>query len=660
MNKTEIRIEELRSLIRAHDHRYYVLHNPGISDQAYDKLYSELKTLLQAHPEFNSPDCPTQRVGNDLTKGFRKVAHDMPMLSIDNSYNEEDVRAFHSRVVKALEQSDVTYVVEAKIDGVACSLVYQDGRLIMGKTRGDGITGDEVTVNLKTIRSIPLKVDLKSPFEVRGEVYMPWETLRRLNEKAVSNGDAEMKNPRNAAAGALKLLDPKEAAEKGLCFFAYFADGTNFTHSHFENLKSLKELGFPVNPLFKRCSSIDEVLAYLPLLHEERHNLGFDIDGAVIKVDDIGSQRRIGSTSKSPRWVIAFKYPPEQKETRILSIVHQVGRTGVITPVANVEPIHLSGTTVSRATLHNYDEIARLDVREGDTVLIEKSGEIIPKILKVLPGKRSPDAKPISAPDQCPACKHPLERTRDDKDREKVALICPNTRCPGKALRNLEHFVSRSAMNIESLGPSLLEKLFNEGLIRNAADLYSLKQETLASLDKMGDKSASNVIKSIETSKSNPLFRLIIGLGIPNIGEKAAKKIARHITDLDDLSCFDTPSAIGLSDTEIEAPKSLTSFFKSSENLKLVQQLKDAGVNTRGDRESLKQGFFSGKTVVITGTLKNLDRNRAIEIIEGMGGKVTGSVTKKTDFLLCGENPGSKHQKAVDLNIPIVGEEKLT
>ena len=659
MTRTESRIEELRREIRLHDHRYYVLNDPSLSDREYDALYAELRKLLEEHPEFRRDDCPTARVGSDLAKEFRKVRHDTPMLSIDNSYDEADVRAFHARVVKELEREEIHYTVEAKIDGVACSLLYRGGALSLGKTRGDGVTGDDVTQNIRTIRAIPLSVPHKEPFEVRGEVYMTWDTLRKLNEEAASEGEPEMKNPRNAAAGGLKLLDPREAAEKGLRFFAYFAEGTGFDKSHSENLEILKGLGFPVNPLVKSCRGIDAVIDYLPALRKKRASLAFDIDGAVIKVDSIPFQRQLGSTAKSPRWVLAYKYPPEQKTTRILSIVNQVGRTGAITPVANVEPVHLSGTTVSRATLHNYDEIARLDVREGDIVLIEKSGEIIPKILKVVIEERKKSSKPFTPPSRCPACNGPLEKEKDDKDQEKVALLCANPRCPGKMLRHLEHFVSRKAMNIESLGPALLEKLFESKLVRGIPDLYGLKQEAVAALDKMGDKSAENVISSIAASRSNPLYRLLFGLGIPNVGEKAAKKIARHIDDISGLAKFSNPQAIGLSETEKEIPKSLTAYFSDPHNLETIRRLREAGLNLRGDRGSLKEGFFTGKSVVITGTLKSLDRNKATEIIESMGGKVTGAVTKKTDYLLCGENPGSKYQKALELNVPVVGEEKL-
>ena len=659
MNKIESRITELRDIIRKHDHLYNVLNNPSISDREYDALYAELKKLVTENPEYKSPNCPTERIGNDLTKGFRKVTHDTPMLSIDNSYDEKDVRAFHERVIKEIEEDRIVYAVEAKIDGVACSLMYQNGELLLGKTRGDGVIGDDVTINLRTIRSIPLIVDHNEPFEVRGEVYMTPETLQKLNEEAADEGEPEMKNPRNAAAGALKLLNPKEAAEKELKFLAYFALGKGFDKTHSGNLDILKELGFAVNPMVKLCNGIEEVIAYLPELNRKRDTLPFNIDGAVIKVDSIPFQRRLGATSKNPRWAIAFKYPPEQKETRIISITNQIGRTGAITPVADLEPVNLSGTTVSRATLHNYDEIRRLDVREGDMVIIEKSGEIIPKILKVVIDNRGKGSPPFPTPSFCPVCQSTLEKEKDAENHEMVALKCANPKCPGRILRGLEHFVSRKAMNIETLGPALLKKLFDSKLVRSPGDLYLLRKENIAALDKMGDKSAQNVIGSIEQSKSNPLYRLIFGLGIPNVGEKAAKKIAKNINELSDLEKFSDPQDIGLSTTEIEIPKNIILYFSDPDNLELIRELEKAGLNVKGDKGSIKKGFFTGKTVVITGTLKSFDRNKATELIENMGGKVTNSVTKKTDYLLSGENPGSKHRKAVELGIPIVGEEKL-
>ncbi|MFH0920292.1 MAG: NAD-dependent DNA ligase LigA [Fibrobacterota bacterium] len=655
MDRVRARIETLRTEIRGHDHRYYVDNAPVISDYDYDTLLRELKELLTRHPEFESDDCPTRRVGSDLVKNFRKVTHTAPMLSIDNSYNEADMRDFHGRIIKELETDAVDYTVEAKIDGAACSLMYEGGRLTLGKTRGDGMTGDDVTQNIRTIRVIPLSVPRKEPFEVRGEVYMTWDTLRKLNAEAESEGEKTLANPRNAAAGALKLQDPRECAEKSLRFFAYYAEGKGFEERHTANLNALKELGFAVNPFVRRGTGIDAVLDAIRELEALRADFPFDIDGAVIKVDRIDWQKRLGNTAKSPRWVMAFKYPPEKKETRILAIVNQVGRTGVITPVAEVEPVHLSGTTVSRATLHNFEEIARLDARVGDTVLIEKSGEIIPKILSVVTVKRTNGSPAFLPPAECPECSGPLV-----KDEEKVALRCDNPRCPGKLVRGMIHFVSRKAMNVDSLGPAIVEQLFEKGLVRNVADLYALKKEDIAALEKMGGKSAQNIVDALEKSKANPLSRLLFGLGIPHVGEKAAKTLARRLTSIDDLiGKIVIPSEIGLSDTEKEVPASLAAWFSDSHNLTLIDRLKKAGLNMKGDRTETKAGFFTGKSVVITGTLKNFDRTRATEIIETMGGKVTGAVTKKTDYLLCGENAGSKLEKAKELGVKIVGEETL-
>ncbi|OGJ86650.1 MAG: DNA ligase (NAD(+)) LigA [Candidatus Raymondbacteria bacterium RifOxyA12_full_50_37] len=657
-NATEKRVNELRGLVHHHDHQYYALGNPTISDREYDALYSELKTLVEKHPEFQSPDCPTMRVGSDLTKEFPKVAHERPMLSIDNSYDTNDLHEFNKRVLKEIEQLSVEYVAEPKIDGIACSLIYNNGRLVLGKTRGDGVTGDNITNNIRTIRSIPLVVNDSSKFEVRGEVYMTVDTLQRLNEIAEETGEKPMKNPRNAAAGALKLQNPKEVAKKGLCFFAYYAEGSLFSISHQENLKTLQDLGFPVNNHITVCDGIDRVIIFIEKFSALRHTLPYNTDGVVIKINDLGLQRRLGTTAKSPRWSIAFKYPPEQKETKILEIVNQVGRTGVITPVANLEPVLLSGTTVSRATLHNYDEIERLDVREGDTVLVEKSGEIIPKVLKVIIKKRPAHSRPFEVLKKCPECSTSLVRDKDN-DEDLVALRCPNPSCPAKIERRIQHFVSRNAMNIDSLGPAIIHQLLEKKLIRDFADIYTLKKENLAELERMGEKSAQNIINGIEKSKSNPLNRLIFALGIPHVGETTAKLLARNVKNIDDLACMGLEELDAFNEIGETMAQGIVAFFSHSQTKELIEKLKAAGLNPQGGKEKIQQGFFTGKTVVITGTLKTFDRNKAIEIIESMGGKVSGSVSKKTDYLLAGENPGSKYNKARALGVEIVGEETL-
>jgi DNA ligase (NAD+) len=654
MDKVQKRVEHLRDQIRYHDYRYYGLNDPEISDYEYDQLYSELKALLAKHPHLRRDDCPTARVGSDLVKTFNKVKHASAMLSIENSYSRDEFLHFDQRVQKELSSPKVQYVVEPKIDGVAISLVYEKGRLRKGKTRGDGVVGDEVTQNIKTIRSIPLLVEEKSSFEVRGEVYMTYETLAKLNERAREKGEKEMKNPRNAAAGALKLQDPRLVAEKGLRFFAYYAEGARFNEAHFRNLSLLRNLRFPVSQNIQTCEGIDAVLKALTELEKIRYSLPYDIDGAVIKVNRIALQNRLGSTAKSPRWVIAFKYPPEQKETEILEIVNQVGRTGIITPVANVAPVLLSGSTISRATLHNYDEIKRLDVRVGDTVRIEKSGEIIPKILAVNLQKRKKGSKASSLPDACPVCNGKVVR-----DVREVALRCVNPACPAQVQRRIEHFVSRKAMDIDTLGPAVIEQLLEKQLIADYSDLYYLKREAIAALERMGDKSAANVIKGLEASKKNALNRLIFALGITHVGETAAKTLAKRYASIDALANAKKEALEEISEIGPVMAESIAGYFKDLQNLQRIERLKKAGVNPKGEKTARKKGFFSGKTVVLTGTLEHYDRNTAKEIIEDMGGRVIGPVSKKTDYVLAGANPGSKHDKAVKLGIKIVGEETL-
>lgn len=660
MKTIESRIQGLRDQIRRHDYRYYVENDPTISDREYDRLYAELKGLVEKHPQYQADDCPTARVGSDLVKSFPKVSHATPMLSIDNSYDTDDVLDFHKRVLKELEAPSVEYAVEPKIDGVACALVYERGKLVLGKTRGDGVTGDNITQNLRTLRSIPLTVGETGGFEVRGEVYMTWETLKRLNAQAREKGEKEMKNPRNAAAGALKLQDPRQVSKKGLRFFAYYAEGGPFGVSHHGNLSRLRTLKFPVNPHVKQCAGIDAVLAYLEELARIRFTLAYDIDGAVIKVDRIAFQRQLGATAKSPRWVIAYKYPPQQKETVIEDIIHQVGRTGVITPVAQVSPVLLSGSTVSRATLHNYEEIKKLDVRVGDTVVIEKSGEIIPKIISVVIKKRKKDSVVTGAPKHCPVCRGPVGKNmRADAEEERVALQCLNDDCPAKLARSIEHFVSKKAMDIDSLGPALVNQLIEAKHIKDYTGIYELKKEHLLQLERMGEKSADNVIRGITESRNRPLHKFIFALGIPQVGEVAAKDLARVIPDLDGLVRLDEATLDKAFGDAKEVKKRILAYLKNRRNIERIQKVQRLGVRPVNDLAVVQKGFFSGKTVVITGTLKHYDRNQAQDAIERMGGKVTGSVSKKTDYVLAGENPGSKLEKARKLGVEVVGEEKL-
>ncbi|MBL8028390.1 MAG: NAD-dependent DNA ligase LigA, partial [Fibrobacteres bacterium] len=545
------------------------------------------------------------------------------------------------------------FTVEAKIDGAACSLIYNNGRLELGKTRGDGVQGDDITANIKTIKSIPLILADESEIEVRGEVYMPYETLCRINEALEAEGEKTLANPRNAAAGALKLQDPRQCAAKGLLFIAYFAEGADYSQKHSINISKLRENGFTVNPFFRICSTLTEIESAIDELDAKRDTFPFDIDGAVIKIDDIQLQKTLGATSKSPRWVMAFKYPPEKKETKLLRIVNQVGRTGVITPVAEVEPVQLSGTTVSRATLHNYDEIQRLDIHENDTVIIEKSGEIIPKILGVNTAKRVLFSAQIVPPVKCPECD-----TKLFKDIEEVALRCTNPLCPAQLKRAVEHFVSRKAMNIDSLGPAVIELLFDKKIISDYTDLYSLIKSDISNLERMGEKSADNIINAIDASRTAPLSRLLFGLGIPHLGTTAAKALAKSINSLSDFLVL-TPEKLstmncGLGQVQQE---NIIKWLSIDANRTKISRLIAAGVTPVSEVVETVQGFFTGKTVVITGTLKSMSRDEAAAKIETMGGKVVGSVSKKTDYLLAGEAAGSKLEKAKALNIPIVGEE---
>ncbi len=652
------RIEELRKLIRHHDRLYYGLAQPEISDYDYDQLYSELKQLIEKNPKYSTSDCPTARVGSDLSNNFAKVPHASPMLSIDNGYEENDIKAFCERISKALPNRIINYTVEAKIDGIACSLIYEKGRLILAKTRGDGIIGDDITANIKTIKSIPLVLTTDDSLEVRGEVYMPYNILHRINDELMADGEKPLANPRNGAAGALKLKNPKECAAKALSFIAYYANSHKMTISHNSNMDELKSLGFPINPFFRKCSSIAEIMAAISYLQISKESFPFDIDGAVIKVDDIAYQNELGATQKSPRWAIAYKYPPEKKETKLISVINQVGRTGVITPVAEVEPVQLSGTTVSRATLHNYDEIARLDLHFGDTVMIEKSGEIIPKILGVNKDKRAATAKPVLPPEYCPenGCGFKLI-----KDTEEVALKCTNPECPAQIKRSIEHFVSRNGMNIASIGPSLVELLYKNGLVKNFASLFSLTHHDILTIDRMGNKSAENIIGALSEAKKQPMPRLLFALGIPHLGTAAAKLLSKELSSISEL--------ITLSADKIEELKnilgevqlnSLIRWTNNAQNREIIEKLISYGVNPIGEKgQKSSTGKLAGKSVVITGTLKSLTREEATLKVEDMGGKVVSAVSKKTDLVIAGDNAGSKLDKANKLGIKVVGEEIL-
>ncbi len=653
------RIEELRRLINKYDYEYYVLAQPSISDYEYDQLMKELEALEKAHPELITPDSPTQRVSGQPIKEFPTVQHRKPMLSLANTYNEMEFREFDQRVRQALPGETVEYVTELKIDGIAISLHYENRRFVRGVTRGDGLQGDDITPNLRTIRSIPLVVrnvqNVPEFFEVRGEIYMSKEAFVRLNREREEQGETLFANPRNAAAGSLKLQDPRIVAERGLNLFSYYidADVPGFVRpTHFENLKLLQELGFPVNPHFRLCKSVDEVLDFVKEWEAKRDSLPYEIDGVVVKVNKLEQQERLGATAKSPRWAIAFKFKAQQAETLLEKITWQVGRTGIVTPVAELKPVPLAGTTVSRATLHNADEIRRKDIRERDWVFIEKGGDIIPKVVGVDLKKRPKDSKPAEIPKTCPVCGTELVQFEGE-----VAIRCPNLSCPAQIKRRIEHFASRGAMDIEGLGTALVEMLVDKGLIKDIADIYQLKKEEVAQLERMGEKSAKNLMEAIEKSKQQPLDRLIFALGIPYIGATAAKILAKHFKTLEALQNATKEELEQIDGIGEKMAESIVRYFKNEHNRRILKRLKQAGVKTELEEDAtVENPVLQGMTFVLTGTLPHLKREEAKALIEKYGGKVSSSVSKKTTYVLAGADPGSKLNKAQQLGIPIIDE----
>lgn len=650
MGSIKERIEELRELIRKYDAAYYGRGESLVSDQEYDALYGELVKLEKENPEFFSPDSPTMRVGSDLTKEFPKVRHSIPMMSIENTYSEEQLRNWIERNRKEILNQHLSFVGEVKVDGVASSLIYEDGSFIRAVTRGDGTIGDEVTANIRTIKSIPLKVNYSGSFEVRGEVYMTFQAFSKLNESMVENGLKPMQNPRNTTAGTLKLQDSSEVARRNLSFTAYSLIDQQHSSSHFENLQFLSEQGFPTVIHSPVLNSTEEILEFCREWENDRHQLPFPVDGVVIKVNSFSHRETLGTTAKSPRWVIAYKYKPESAITQVEKIEANVGRTGVVTPIARLTPVFLAGTTIKNATLHNYDEIERLGVREGDYVQIEKGGEIIPKVVSVIIDKRSPESHPFQPPSRCPSCGSLLGKLEGE-----VALRCFNASCPAQRKASLEHFVSRSAMDIRHVGPSLVEHLLKWGLVENVADLYELTVDKLTGLERMGQKSASNVIESIQKSKNNSLDKLLHGLGIRMVGAQAAKVLAYNISDISDL--FEMSVEV-LQKIETIGPamaQSIRMYFDREENITLVKRLASLDVNTKGI-SAPKEGKFSEKVFVLTGTLDHYTRDKAKEEIEARGGKVTNSVSKNTDYVVAGAEAGSKLEKAKKLGVKIIDE----
>ncbi|PKM83307.1 MAG: DNA ligase (NAD(+)) LigA [Firmicutes bacterium HGW-Firmicutes-14] len=653
----EKRVVELRENINEHNYNYYVLDNPKISDAEYDRMIKELAELEEAYPDLVTSDSPTQRVGGAPARGFSAVRHLTPMLSLSNAFNEQDLRDFDRRVRGGLDGSLVDYVVELKIDGLAVSLLYENGLLIRGATRGDGELGEEITQNLKTINSIPLKLRQFLPLmEVRGEAYMPKKEFARLNEEREEAGEQTFANPRNAAAGSLRQLDSRITASRALDAFMYsLGQVEGFSvEGHMEGLNKLKDLGFKVNPHIRVFSGIDDVIDYCREWTERRHDLPYEIDGMVVKVDSLSRQERLGFTSKSPRWAIAYKFPAEEAETVVRDIFVRVGRTGVLTPTASLKPVKVAGSTVSSATLHNEDIIREKDIRIGDHVVIHKAGDVIPEVIRALPEKRTGTEKVFSIPGQCPVC-----GTKTHKPEGEVAVRCPNDRCPGRRREGIIHFVSRNAMDIEGMGPSVVTALLGAGIIKDAADLYYLKFEDLAGLERMGKKSSKNLLRAIEKSRSNSLAQLLFALGIRHVGERAGKVLAAEFGSIDRITKASVEEFMAVPEVGPKMAESLAEYFKDPASLELIERLKKAGVNMVDETQQMVDRPLEGSQFVLTGTLAGYSRREAQEVIEKLGGKVTSSVSKKTDYVVAGDDPGSKLDKARTLGVRVLSEEEF-
>ena len=671
------KIEALREKIRHHEYLYYGLDQPEISDADFDRLVQQLKQLEAEHPDLVTPDSPTQRVGGKPREGFVKVPHSSPMLSLDNAYNEQELRDWERRVRELSGRNDIEYVCELKLDGLSMALRYardEHGRskLALGITRGDGSVGEDVTPNVKTIRSVPLSVSaaalkkagLPQEFEVRGEVVMPLKAFERMNEERERQGLARFANPRNAGAGAVRVLDPNITAQRRLDFYSYFllVDGRTYLDRQSEALEALGTAGFKVNPNWRLAKSIDDVWRFIASWEEKRDSLGYEIDGVVIKVNETWLWRELGFTGKAPRWAIAYKYAARSGVTQIEDIRVQVGRTGKLTPVAHLKPVPIGGTTVSRATLHNMDEIERLGVRIGDWVTVERGGDVIPKVVAVVEDKAHPrGTRHFHMPERCPECGGHVVRVEGEADHR-----CVNANCPAKLRESILHFASRSVMNIEGMGDALVNQLCDRGLVKNVADIYRLTKPQLLELERMGDKSAQNVLDEIEASKKLPLERVIYGLGIRFVGERTAQFLAEHFGSMDDLieaaTLKDEAASIArLEEVEEVGPRiaqSIREFFEEPRNRKLVEDLRKASLAFKGKKKE-RGTRLAGQTFVLTGTLANYSREEAKRMIEDAGGRVSGSVSKKTDYVVAGADPGSKLDKARELGVKVIGEGEL-
>ena len=650
--KAKQRAEELRGILQYHSHKYYVEDSPEIDDYEYDMLLRELSGIEEEYPDLVTPDSPTQRVGGEAVSSFTEVRHAVPMESLQDAFSFEEIKDFEERVRGTIEHP--AYCIEPKIDGLSVSLEYENGIFVRGSTRGDGAVGEDVTENLRTIPSIPLKLTEPLEYlEVRGEVYMPKESFVRLREQQELNGEKLFKNPRNAAAGALRQKDPKVTASRGLAIFVFNIQqirGAELTR-HKDSLDYLKTLGFRTIPFYRVVESAEEIIEELGRIRELRGTLAYDIDGAVVKVNDFADRDELGSTSKFPKWAIAFKYPPEEKETALLDIEINVGRTGVLTPTGVFEPVQLAGTTVSRAVLHNEDFIAEKDIRIGDTVVIRKAGDIIPEVVSVV--RHAEGAEPFAMPGACPSCGEPVFR-----EEGEAAVRCNNTDCPAQLLRNLIHFASRDAMDIEGLGPAIIEQLIGTGLVSSPADLYRLRAEDVAEIERMGEKSAQNLMDSLEKSRHNELSRLIFALGIRHIGQKAAKLLARRFGSMEVIRAASEEEIAAIDGFGGIMAKSVHNYFALEETSRLLERLAAAGVAPTEEAQA-EDRRFEGLTFVLTGTLPRRTRSEAQKLIESFGGKAAGSVSKKTSYVLAGAEAGSKLAKAQQLGIPVISEDQF-
>jgi DNA ligase (NAD+) len=654
--QAEQKIRKLREEIKYHEKKYYVDNDPQISDYEFDLLVKNLEELEEQFPELITPDSPTQRVGEQPISGFASVEHSLPMLSLDNCYSYKELEEFEERIKKIIPGEKTEYVAELKIDGLGISVLYRDGLFTQAVTRGDGYRGDDVTLNVKTIRSVPLTIKDHHEIEVRGEVYLPFGSFEMINKEREKKSESLFANPRNAAAGSLRLLDPREVASRQLDVFLYsiFTEGKE-QKSQWNSLQKLKELGFKINPHSRRCASLAQIRSFWEEWNEKRESLDYDVDGVVVKVDSVRQQIVLGSTAKFPRWAISFKFPARQATTQIKDIKVQVGRTGALTPVAILEPVQLSGITISRSTLHNEDEIRRKDIRIGDHVLIERSGDVIPKVVSVMKEKRTGKESRFVFPTRCPVCNSSVF-----KPEGEAISRCENPSCPAKLRESLLHFASRRAMNIEGLGDALVDQLLDNELVRSIPDLYNLEFHHLENLERMGTRSSQNLLDEIEKSKKRALPRLIFALGIRYVGERTAQALAAHFKDLETLSKASLEELIQVEDVGPKVGESVVFFFKQPENRELLTRLKKAGLNLSHKEEAKKGGLpLAGKAFVLTGKLSEFSREEAAEIIESLGGTVSSSVSSRTTCVIVGESPGSKLVQAKRLGIPTMEEKEF-